>query len=239
MLALLLAEATLVTELRGEPPVLLLDDVLSELDVDRRARLQRAVRGLGQAIVTTTEAAHLPEPADRVLTVGRRRDPRGRLTRRRAGSGRLAACAASAICSGRCSRPRRVRSSCCPCSASGRPPSAPPIAREAWPVRTTADGTLVVHVTSSLWASELTLMAGPIGEKLAAALGRPAPPLQFRIGPVPQPPAEDPVRPRSARPRRAAAERLAGQVADDELRVAVTAALERALVRSDDRPDSA
>ena len=70
VLALLLAEATLVTELRGEPPVLLLDDVLSELDVDRRARLQRAVRGLGQAIVTTTEAAHLPEPADRVLTVG-------------------------------------------------------------------------------------------------------------------------------------------------------------------------
>jgi DNA replication and repair protein RecF len=70
VLALLLAEATLVTELRGEPPVLLLDDVLSELDLDRRARLQRAVRGIGQAIVTTTEAAHLPEPADRVLTVG-------------------------------------------------------------------------------------------------------------------------------------------------------------------------
>ncbi len=71
VLALLLAEATLVTELRGEPPVLLLDDVLSELDVERRARLQQAVRGIGQAIVTTTEAAHLPEPADRVLVVGR------------------------------------------------------------------------------------------------------------------------------------------------------------------------
>jgi DNA replication and repair protein RecF len=70
VLALLLAEASLVTELRGEPPILLLDDVLSELDVDRRARLQHAVRGIGQAIVTTTEAAHLPEPADRVLAVG-------------------------------------------------------------------------------------------------------------------------------------------------------------------------
>ena len=112
------------------------------------------------------------------------------------------------------------------------------IAREAWPVRTTADGTLVVHVTSSLWASELTLMAGPIGEKLTAALGRPAPALQFRIGPVPQPPAEVPRAPVPAAAT-AAAERLAGQVADDELRVAVTAALERALVRSDDRPDSA
>jgi DNA replication and repair protein RecF len=50
--------------------VLLLDDVLSELDADRRARLVRAVRDVGQAIVTTTEAAHLPEPADRVLAVG-------------------------------------------------------------------------------------------------------------------------------------------------------------------------
>jgi hypothetical protein len=112
------------------------------------------------------------------------------------------------------------------------------IAREAWPVRTAADGTLVVHVTSSLWASELTLMAGPIGEKLTAALGRPAPPLQFRVGPVPQPAAEAPPAPVPAAAT-AAAERLAEQVADDELREAVKAALERALVRSDDRPDSA
>ena len=46
VLALLLAEASAASrELRGEPPVLLLDDVLSELDADRRARLLRAVRG--------------------------------------------------------------------------------------------------------------------------------------------------------------------------------------------------
>ena len=45
-----------------------------ELDADRRARLVRAVRDVGQAIVTTTEAAHLPEPADRVLRRRRRRD---------------------------------------------------------------------------------------------------------------------------------------------------------------------
>ena len=70
VLALLLAEASLITELRGAPPVLLLDDVLSELDADRRARLVRAVRTVGQALVTTTEAAHLPEPADRILVVG-------------------------------------------------------------------------------------------------------------------------------------------------------------------------
>jgi hypothetical protein len=111
-------------------------------------------------------------------------------------------------------------------------------AREAWPVRTAADGTLVVHVTSSLWASELTLMAGAIRDKLAAALGRPAPPLQFRIGPVPQPASEAPRAPVSALAT-AAAERLAQQVEDDELREAVKAALERALVRSGDVPDSA
>jgi hypothetical protein len=114
----------------------------------------------------------------------------------------------------------------------------PVIAREAWPVRTAADGTLVVHVTSSLWASELTMMAAAIGEKLAVALGGQPPPLQFRVGPVPQPAPEAPRAPVSA-VATAAAERLAEQVADDELRGAVKAALERALVRSDERPDSA
>jgi hypothetical protein len=112
------------------------------------------------------------------------------------------------------------------------------IAREAWPARMTADGTLVVHVTSSLWASELQLMEGPIGEKLGGVLGRPSPPLRFRVGPVPQPSASPPPAPVSAVAARAAAE-LAEQVADPALRDAVQAALERTLVRSDDAPDSA
>jgi hypothetical protein len=112
------------------------------------------------------------------------------------------------------------------------------IAREAWPARMAPDGTLVVHVTSSLWASELQLMAGAVGEKLAAALGRPAPPLRFRVGPVPQPAASPPPGPVSAVATRAAAE-LARQVEDPALREAVQAALERTLVRSDEPPDSA
>ena len=112
------------------------------------------------------------------------------------------------------------------------------LAREAWPARMAADGTLIVHVTSSLWASELTLMAGAVGDKLSAALGRPAPALKFRVGPVPQPVAEVPRAPVSPAAT-AAAERLATQVADEELRGAVQAALERALVRSDEGPDSA
>ena len=106
-------------------------------------------RGIGQAIVTTTEAAHLPEPR-RPRADGRRRlDRRGRLTRRLAAGGRSAACAASAICSERCSRPRPVRSTCSPVLRVWPAAVGAGIAREAWPARTAADGTLVVHVTSS------------------------------------------------------------------------------------------
>ena len=65
VLALLLAEAELLAERRGAPPLLLLDDVLSELDAGRRARARRAARrGGGQTLVTATDAAALPlEPA--------------------------------------------------------------------------------------------------------------------------------------------------------------------------------
>ena len=39
----------------GEPPVLLLDEMLAELDVDRRVELLSRVVGTQQAIVTTTD----------------------------------------------------------------------------------------------------------------------------------------------------------------------------------------
>ena len=64
VLSLLLAEAAVVTERRGVPPLLLLDDVLSELDGDRRETLARHLPPGGQAMVTTTSAGQLPlEPA--------------------------------------------------------------------------------------------------------------------------------------------------------------------------------
>jgi DNA replication and repair protein RecF len=69
VLALLLAEAAALREARGEPPVLLLDDVLSELDRDRRVRLLAAVREHGQAVVTTTDDAQLPASPDAVLRI--------------------------------------------------------------------------------------------------------------------------------------------------------------------------
>ena len=60
VLSLLLAEAELLTE----PPLLLLDDVLSELDLGRRQVLAECISGMGQAMITTTHASALPlEPA--------------------------------------------------------------------------------------------------------------------------------------------------------------------------------
>jgi DNA replication and repair protein RecF len=59
LLALLFAERDVLTA-RGTPPLMLLDDVMSELDAARRERLASLVRAEGQAVVTTTEAAHVP-----------------------------------------------------------------------------------------------------------------------------------------------------------------------------------
>jgi DNA replication and repair protein RecF len=54
ILAFKLAELDLLTELDGRPPLLLLDDVFSELDPERRSHLVRRIADLPQAFVTTT-----------------------------------------------------------------------------------------------------------------------------------------------------------------------------------------
>jgi DNA replication and repair protein RecF len=61
LLALLLAEREVISSVRPFPPVMLLDDVMSELDHDRRRALVEVLRvGAGQAIITTTDAEHVP-----------------------------------------------------------------------------------------------------------------------------------------------------------------------------------
>jgi len=60
VLALLLAEAGVIAERTGVAPLLLLDDVLSELDRGRRTVLADAVARQGQTLVTATDAAFLP-----------------------------------------------------------------------------------------------------------------------------------------------------------------------------------
>ncbi|MDX6552600.1 MAG: replication and repair protein RecF [Gaiellales bacterium] len=71
LLALILAEADVLTAERSEPPLLLLDDVTGELDGDRRGLLLDAVAGFEQAIVTTTDEADISGRAATVLRVQR------------------------------------------------------------------------------------------------------------------------------------------------------------------------
>ena len=54
ILAWKLAQLDLLSVTTGDPPLLLLDDVFSELDPQRRAHLVRRIGGLPQAFVTTT-----------------------------------------------------------------------------------------------------------------------------------------------------------------------------------------
>jgi DNA replication and repair protein RecF len=54
-LALKLAEVRMMQEAVGDSPVLLLDDVMSELDAERRHMLLEALDRVAQAIVTTTD----------------------------------------------------------------------------------------------------------------------------------------------------------------------------------------
>ena len=66
ILAFKLAELDVLTDRDGRPPLLLLDDVFSELDPERRAHLVRRIAELPQAFVTTTTLDDL-DPALRAV----------------------------------------------------------------------------------------------------------------------------------------------------------------------------
>src|SRR5215211_4977267 len=76
LLTLLLAERAELAAERGAPPLMLLDDVMSELDAGRRERLVEVLRGGGQSVITTTDLSHVPgaeEPdVERVVIAGGR-----------------------------------------------------------------------------------------------------------------------------------------------------------------------
>ncbi len=60
LLALLLAEREALGRLRSHPPLMLLDDVMSELDAERRELLARELCSDGQSVIATTDLAHVP-----------------------------------------------------------------------------------------------------------------------------------------------------------------------------------
>jgi DNA replication and repair protein RecF len=69
LLALLLGERDLLERERGSAPVMLLDDVMSELDGERRELLAERLTASGQALLTATGLDHVPigESADVTL----------------------------------------------------------------------------------------------------------------------------------------------------------------------------
>jgi DNA replication and repair protein RecF len=68
LLALLFAERDALVE-HERTPLMLLDDVMSELDATRRGRLADLVRSGGQAVITTTDSEHVPGAHDGDVTV--------------------------------------------------------------------------------------------------------------------------------------------------------------------------
>jgi len=69
VLSLLLAEADLIADTRSSPPLLLLDDVLSELDPARREILAARVGSRGQTVITSTSQQALPAEPAQVIEV--------------------------------------------------------------------------------------------------------------------------------------------------------------------------
>ena len=159
LLALLLAEREALAEARGAPPLMLLDDVMSELDADRRELLVGCCATGGQSVITTTDLGHVPGADDagstRLRSPRRRPAERGARGVRRRGPAPARAARVDALAGARSRRrprwPRAAR-----VGARGRARRSP---REATPIAE-RDGVLTVTCEAAVWAQELDLM-GP------------------------------------------------------------------------------
>jgi DNA replication and repair protein RecF len=60
LLALLFAERLVLLDVGRPPPLMLLDDVMSELDLEHRRLLVALLAGTGQALITATESDQVP-----------------------------------------------------------------------------------------------------------------------------------------------------------------------------------
>lgn len=68
LLALLLAERSLLADVRGATPLMLLDDVMSELDGKRREQLAAELCSGGQSVIASTDLDHVPGAAEQDVT---------------------------------------------------------------------------------------------------------------------------------------------------------------------------
>jgi hypothetical protein len=114
------------------------------------------------------------------------------------------------------------------------------IARQAWPLRVSRDGTLHVATTSSTWAFELDRLSPQIEARLKELAGPSTPQkLRFRVGPVPEPGASPETPPEHVHePPRASPEAVseaasvASSIEDPELRELVARAARASLSRA-------
>jgi DNA replication and repair protein RecF len=68
LLSLLLAERAVLARERDQMPLMLLDDVMSELDRERREQLAEELRAGGQSVIATTDLSHVPASSDAQTT---------------------------------------------------------------------------------------------------------------------------------------------------------------------------
>jgi DNA replication and repair protein RecF len=68
LLALLLAERAVLARERARMPLMLLDDVMSELDANRRGLLAHELASGGQSVIATTDLAHVPGASGSAVT---------------------------------------------------------------------------------------------------------------------------------------------------------------------------
>ena len=157
---------------RGAPPLMLLDDVMSELDADRRELLADAAARGGQSVITTTDLAHVPGRRRRATSTrlrDRRRAARpagGARGMRRRRAPRPLAFALDALAAA-LAPPTLLAARA---AGLARPPRAPrsPPRRARSP---SATGSLTVTCDGAVWAQELDLMAPSSCARLNAALG--------------------------------------------------------------------
>jgi hypothetical protein len=115
-----------------------------------------------------------------------------------------------------------------------------PIARRAWPLRVSRDGTLNVATESATWAHELALLVDEILGRLKDRLGAESPTgVRFAVGPIPEPASapeptrEPPANPPDVPPEiESEARAAAAAIEDPELQELVAKAARASLVKA-------
>ena len=166
LLALLFAERELLASRRGRAPLMLLDDVMSELDSQRRELLAGLLRSGGQAVVTATEAEHVPGATEAELI----RVSDGIATAPVAAAGRETPA------------PRPIGAALEKALSGARPPGLLADVQAVWPgvagdaLAASAspvserDGLVTVACESAVWAQELELLGADLIARLNARL---------------------------------------------------------------------